>query len=491
MIGNRSKDQMMPRIRTFVAFGLAALCGAAGLPAQIPDPYGDWKTKHGVVTDLDDGDGDLIPAIAEYYGGTSPVASDALPVSSIHHTAPDEVRIALKHDPSVGDVKAQLMEWLPGGWESVSFPSLHNGQSDTHSISLLSRLKGIFRFQYEPGMNGHFLSGADISSLAKIENQGGVFKKDGVPGDAIGILRNEGVNLFRIRIFLAPDGSDVVVNDLAYTLALAARIKAANAGLLLDFHYSDTWADPAHQTKPAAWSALDFEALEAEVESYTSSVIAALAAQGTAPDIVQIGNEVTSGMLWDTGKLYVGNHAVQWQRFTDLLMAGIRGARAANPPGHCMKIMIHIDRGTDWGSTEWFYSQMEIHNVEYDIIGLSYYPWWHGTMADVATNFHNASRRFRKPMLMVETAYPHKHAGYWENQPNMAWPITEAGQAAFLRELADTVRQSAGGYGMGVVYWYPEAITVPGLSVWNGGATALFGSDGEVYAGAAAMEPTP
>ncbi len=112
-------------------------------------------------------------------------------------------------------------------------------------------------------------------------------------------------------------------------------------------------------------------------------------------------------------------------------------------------------------------------------------------MADVATNFHNASRRFRKPMLMVETAYPQKYASYWVNQPNMAWPISEAGQAAFLRELADTVRQSAGGYGMGVVYWYPEAIAVPGLSVWNGGATALFGSDGEVNAGAATMTPTP
>lgn len=343
----------------------------------------------------------------------------------------------------------------------------------------------------EVKLGEHFIAGADISALAKIESQGGVFKKNGVAGDAIKILSNEGVNLFRLRLFLAPDGSDVVVNDLAYTLALAARIKAARADLLLDFHYSDTWADPAHQTKPAAWSGLDFEALKARVEDYTASVIAALAAQGTPPDMVQIGNEVTAGMLWDTGKLYVGDHAVQWRQFTDLLKAGIRGARAANPPGHPMKVMIHIDRGADWGATEWFYQQMEIHDVDYDLIGLSYYPWWHGTMADVATNFQNASRRFGKPMLMVETAYPQQHADYWQSQPNMAWSISEAGQAAFLRELATTVRQSAGSHGLGVVYWYPEAIAVPGLAVWNNGATALFGSDGEVSAGAGAMTPRP
>ena len=336
-----------------------------------------------------------------------------------------------------------------------------------------------------------FLAGADISALAKIESHGGVFKKKGVAGDAIGILRDEGENLFRLRLFLAPDGSDVVVNDLAYTLALAARVKAAGAELLLDFHYSDNWADPAHQTKPAAWSGLDFEALRVKVEDYTKSVIAAFAAQGTPPDMVQIGNEVTAGMLWDSGKLYVGDHAVQWRQFTDLLKAGIRGARAANPPGHLMKVMIHIDRGADWGATEWFYQQMEIHGVDYDVIGLSYYPWWHGTMADVATNFRNSSRRFGKPMIMVETAYPQQHADYWKNQPNMAWPISEAGQAAFLQELATTVRQSAGSHGLGVVYWYPEAIVVPGLSVWNNGATALFGSNGEVSAGAAAMTPRP
>lgn len=343
----------------------------------------------------------------------------------------------------------------------------------------------------EPKTNGPFFAGADISALAKIESQGGVFKKNGVAGDAIKILRDEGVSLFRLRLFLSPDGSDVVVNDLAHTLALATRIKAARADLLLDFHYSDTWADPGHQTKPAAWNGLDFEALKAQVENYTASVIAAMAAQGTPPDIIQIGNEVTAGMLWGTGKLYVGDHAVQWRQFTDLLKAGIHGARTANPPGHPMKVMIHIDRGADWGATEWFYQQMEIHGVDYDIIGLSYYPWWHGTMADVATNFHNSSRRFGKPMLMVETAYPALHSSYWQSQPNMAWPISEAGQADFLRDLATTVRQNAGSLSLGVVYWYPEAIPVSGLSVWNNGATALFGSDGEVNAGAAAMTPRP
>ncbi len=117
------------------------------------------------------------------------------------------------------------------------------------------------------------LRGADISALARIEQAGGIFRDGGQPGDAIAILRARGVNAFRLRLFVDPNGQDVQVNDLAYTLALAARVKASGATLILDLHYSDTWADPAHQETPAAWAALPLDSLELRVEAWTDSVV--------------------------------------------------------------------------------------------------------------------------------------------------------------------------------------------------------------------------
>ena len=142
------------------------------------------------------------------------------------------------------------------------------------------------------------LRGADVSALARIEQGGGVFRDSGRAGDALAILRSRGANLFRLRLFVSPNDSDVQVNDLAYTAAMAGRVKAAGAKLLLDIHYSDTWADPGHQTTPAAWSSLGFDSLEAEVERYTDSVVGVLKQAGALPDIVQVGNEIDGGMLW-------------------------------------------------------------------------------------------------------------------------------------------------------------------------------------------------
>ncbi len=122
-------------------------------------------------------------------------------------------------------------------------------------------------------MPSEFLVGGDISALTRIEQAGGVFRDEGKPGDAIGIMSDYGCNCFRLRLFVNPAGGNMVVNDLAYTIALAKRIKAAGAKLLLNFHYADTWADPGHQSKPKAWEDLDFESLERKVFEYTRDCI--------------------------------------------------------------------------------------------------------------------------------------------------------------------------------------------------------------------------
>jgi arabinogalactan endo-1,4-beta-galactosidase len=329
------------------------------------------------------------------------------------------------------------------------------------------------------------LLGADISALAKIEQAGGVFRDGGQARDAIAIMRARGFNVFRLRLFVNPNDSDVQVNDLPYTIALAKRVKASGAKLFLDIHYSDTWADPGHQTTPAAWAALSFAALEQKVETYTDSVVTQLKQAGAPPDIVQVGNEIDSGMLWPLGQLYVAgaDTLVAWTQFTGLLKAGIKGVRDALAPGDSVRIMLHFGQGGSLGGTEWFFDHMAAYGVTYDLIGLSYYPIWHGPLSGLEGAVLAASGRYGKDVVVVETSYPWRSGG-WESsvtsQSAMNWAATPDGQAAFARQLVDAVATSPTGHGAGVIWWYPEAIQVGGLFIYAGGSLALFDSTGNV-----------
>jgi len=339
------------------------------------------------------------------------------------------------------------------------------------------------------------LRGGDISALERIEQGGGTFQDGGAGGDAIAILQARGSNLFRLRLFLAPSGEEVQVNDLAYTIRLATRIKAAGAKLLLDFHYSDTWADPGHQVTPAAWAALPFDSLEAAVEAYSSAVMTGLRQAGVVPDIVQVGNEVDAGMLWPLGQLsYAEDSLVQWDRFTRLLKAGIRGVRAGTAPGDSVAVMVHYSQGGNPGGAQWFFDHLETLGVGYDLIGLSYYPWWHSGLAQLQATLQATSRRFRRDVMVVETAYPWR-AGGWEGMGNdpgaMTWPASPLGQAQFLQDLVAVVAGVPEGRGVGVVWWYPEAIQVPGLAVWGNGSLSLFDAGGNVLPAASVFAVPP
>ena len=330
--------------------------------------------------------------------------------------------------------------------------------------------------------DGEFFVGGDISVLTKIEQAGGVFRDEGKPGDAIEIMSKYGANCFRLRLFVNPTNESVVVNDLAYTIALAKRIKASGARLLLNFHYSDTWADPGQQSKPKAWEGLDFDSLERKVYEYTRDCILEFKKAGVLPDMVQPGNEIAPGMLWPDGKLHgVGDPEKQWDKFARLLKAGVRGVEDASGDDD-VRIVIHIHSGGDWSRTKWFFEHIEQRDVPYDIIGLSYYPWWHGSMEDLKENVSKTAASFGKDVFVVETAYPYRTARVSKAKDgadkNMRWPMTPAGQQAFLSELIATIRETPNGRGMGVLWWYPESIPVKGLRVWNGGATAMFESEG-------------
>lgn len=318
-----------------------------------------------------------------------------------------------------------------------------------------------------------FLTGGDISALPKFEQLGAAFSDNGTTGDVIRIMRDHGCTCFRVRLFVSPNFKDVVIQDLPFAVKLGRRIKASGATFLLDLHYSDTWADPQKQGKPAAWAKLSFQALEKQVETYTADVIQTFKESHCLPEIVQIGNEITPGFLWPEGKIDAPEGG--WDHFSNLLKAGIRGAKKPLGPEDRMKIMIHIDKGGDAAATRWFFDNLANHSVPYDMIGLSYYPFWHGGMDKLRDNLKQTSLRFDKEIVVVETAYPWRPHS---ETKNMNWPMTPQGQEQFLRELVAAVRATPKRCGKGVIWWYPESVRTPGLQVWKGGDVALFDANG-------------
>ena len=318
-----------------------------------------------------------------------------------------------------------------------------------------------------------FLLGGDISMVPKFEALGAVYRDADKPADPISIMRKYGANCFRVRLFVNPTMKNAVVQDLEYVVKLACRIKSAGGLVLLDLHYSDTWADPGHQHKPEAWKDLSFDELEAKVESYTAHVMATMKQAGCLPDIVQIGNEITPGILWPQGKVRAEEGG--WENFATLLRAGIRGAKMHLEADDHVRIMIHTHSGGKPKAIQWFFERMQEHGVEYDMIGLSYYPWWQGGIENLQQAMKHTAEMFGKEIVVVETAYPWRPSKKAEGYD---WPQTPAGQRQFLQDVIEAVQATPRGLGKGVVWWYPESIPVEGLNVWSGGANALFDADG-------------
>jgi arabinogalactan endo-1,4-beta-galactosidase len=267
---------------------------------------------------------------------------------------------------------------------------------------------------------------------------------------------------------------------------------------LLDFHYSDTWADPGRQTKPAAWSGLPYEVLKDSVYQYTRRVISALKNQQTLPDMVQIGNEIICGMLWNDGRVCDPyNTPQQWNRLAELIREGIRGVNESLDAGDTVKTMIHIDRGGDNGGSRWFFDHLLAQNVDFDIIGLSYYPWWHGALSNLQANTFDLAQRYGKPIILAEIAYPWTLA--WNDNTNNivgnsgqllpGYPASVEGQTAYLRDVLNLVGNIPNEKGWGVFYWAPDWISAPQLgSPWEN--LALFDFDGELLNSISAFDST-
>lgn len=309
-----------------------------------------------------------------------------------------------------------------------------------------------------PGRAALSILGADISSLTKSEDFGGVYKTaDGVPGDALQILRDGGLNYARLRVWVDPaDG----YHDQAEILTMANRLAPLGIKLLVDFHYSDNWADPGKQNKPAAWEGLDVAQLEQAVYDHTFAVCSALAAQGTPADMVQIGNEINAGILWPDGDY---NH---FDTLAALLTAGSRAVTDASPS---TRVMLHIAEGGDNEMARWFFDNLTRRDVPFDLIGLSYYPFWHGSLPELQANLIDLSTRYDKDVLVAEFAYAFTVLDD-DGFANIAsrnlivdgYLFTPDGQRRMLRDVMAIVRGVPDGRGLGVFWWDATWTAVPG-----------------------------
>jgi arabinogalactan endo-1,4-beta-galactosidase len=336
----------------------------------------------------------------------------------------------------------------------------------------------------------NFLCAADFSFLEYFESLGIQYKDHGQTGDAFQILKNHGINCIRLRLWTSSQAQAMsnpynYINNTNYTIPLAVRVK--NAGLLfsLDFHYSDTWADPGHQATPAAWTNLTFSNLVLQMQSYNSNTIAAFAAAGAMPDYVQIGNEITDGLLWTNGQL-TGTWSPTdpgWIRCGQLMKAAVQGVQdASTAAGKPMpKIIVHIDRGGDWSTTSNFFLNLEAQGVPFDIIGQSYYPFFQGNLSALSNCLVNSANLFGKPMIVAETAFP------WTNTCPSSWlpdlmgiPPTTIGQVSFLAQEGQILRSVPNGLAMGVFYWSGEYQAANGVNEDGYNTASFWDANGNV-----------
>jgi arabinogalactan endo-1,4-beta-galactosidase len=329
-----------------------------------------------------------------------------------------------------------------------------------------------------------FIKGADVSFLNQLEENGAVFRDSGFAKDPLEILKSHGFNAIRLRLWVNPSGG---YNNLARTLTQAARLKAKGFKFLLDIHYSDSWADPSQQTKPAAWQSVSGNALADSVRQYTSRVMAALKNQNTTPDMVQIGNEITSGMLWNDGCVSgTFNTPSQWTAFAALLKAGIQGVRDATRPVDSVKIIIHIERSGDSAACRYFFDKLAAEAVPFDVIGLSYYPWWHGSLGGLSATLVMLANRYPQNIIVAETGYPWtlSYSDTTNNVVGLAsqllagYPATVSRQRQFLTDLIATLQAAPLGKVNGLFYWEPDDISLPTLgSSWENVTLFDFGGN--------------
>lgn len=334
-----------------------------------------------------------------------------------------------------------------------------------------------------------YIKGMDVSTLLEEEACGARYFDEGKEGELLDILQKYGCNSVRLRLWNDPYAEDGTpygagTNDLEKLILLSKRAREHDMSILLDLHYSDFWADPGKQTVPKAWKGYSPDELEKAVYEYTLEVMKRLKKENLLPELVQVGNEVTNGLLWPTGK------KPEFENIARYISAGIRAVKEVHKEA---QIMIHLDNG-GFNSMyrEWF-DEYTKRGEDFDIIGMSYYPFWHGTIDELDFNMHDMAERYGKKICIAEVSMGFTMEDYKEYEKledserkgmatrpelteNLPYPMTKQGQADFMQDIMSRVAKVPGG--MGFYYWEPGWIPVPGCGWATDAALAYTGEEG-------------
>ena len=299
--------------------------------------------------------------------------------------------------------------------------------------------------------------GGDISMLKKFIDEGAIYKDyDDQPVEPLTFFKQQGWNAQRVRLFVDPanatdtEKKEGAIQDLEYVKALGKSIKDAGFSLMLDFHYSDTWTHPGQHGTPAAWKNLTADQMATKVYDYTKNCLQEMIKAGATPDFIQVGNEITDGMLFPTGQISNGN--ASWSNLINFIKKGIAACNEVCPQA---RTVLHTAL-YDYEKVKTFYTQMAAAGVQYDIIGLSYYPDFH----DSITKFNNLLTQLEttytgQQIMIVETGYGFEYqlAGAKYNFTS-TYPLTDAGQQKFTKALIETLNTHE--RVTGLFWWYPE-----------------------------------
>ncbi len=330
-----------------------------------------------------------------------------------------------------------------------------------------------------------YVVGMDVSTLLECEQDGAKYYDHGEEKELMHILKDYGTNSIRLRLWLDPYDENGVpygggTCDIEHVITLAKRAKSLGLSFLLDIHYSDFWVDPYKQTVPKAWKNYSFDELVSVMYTYTTEVLNRLKSEGVTPDMIQVGNEITYGMLWPQGKIekksWKDYGADEYDDFCTLLKSGIKAVRDFDPS---IPIIIHLERSFDNDYYRFFFNEMKLHDVDYDAIGLSYYPYWHFSFNLVIHNMIDMYNTFHKDLYIVETAYAFTTKHYtdrWDAKPlavnseyipssnyTVEFPLTPEGQKEFFTQLLLRLSEIEGF--KGIYYWEPAWLPTP-HSTW-------------------------
>ena len=282
--------------------------------------------------------------------------------------------------------------------------------------------------------NSLFAKGADIGWLSEMESTGVKFRhSNGQEDDCINILKGLGMNSIRLRVWVNP--KDGWCNE-ADVVKQALRAKQAGMNIMIDFHYSDWWADPGKQNKPEAWKTLDLNGLLAAIDAHTRQVMTSLLNAGITPVWVQVGNETNDGMLWETGRASKNMAA-----FAAMINAGYKAVKDISPMS---KVIVHISNGYDNNMFRWMFDGLKANNANFDIIGMSLYPDpnnWTAINQQVDFNMKDMISRYNKPIMICEVGMPVDQAYICK---------------LFLTDMIKKLKALPGNKGLGVLYWEPE-----------------------------------